>query len=335
MDSIKYLTNTIQTLLSKLTSMGRQGAARKDVLCCMGLDSRGLSFVCLRKVGNEMQLDFAETVPCDPNKPEVTLTALVQQHELTNAPCIWILNSGQYHLLQQEALPVKDAEFQSAIRWQIRKLLPFAIDDALIDQFPIPPAHISNPKKMIMVVVAQQSYVQPIALQIRAAGLNLQTIDIQELGMRNLTTVFENDDASTALIHLSGKATELIITREKAFYFSRHLEWSLEHFEKLSPNTEETHGYLDKLSLEVQRSFDYFQSQWRIPAPSRVLVVSPNPETQDLAAYLSQRIRVQADNINFSQIMPSRQALTTLQGSQYLPLLGAALRSEIDYATAN
>jgi MSHA biogenesis protein MshI len=328
MDSIKYLKEKLQ----QISTLGLTLRARSDAFCCIGLDQRGISLVYLRKVDDKMRLELIETVPCEQNNPLVELWGLVRKHNLEGVNCSWMLNAAQYQLILHDELPVKEDEFQSAIRWQIRKLLSFPIDDAYVDSFAIPPAQITNPKKTIMVVAAQQSIIKPIALQISESGLNLTSIDIQELGLRNITALYENDETATALIYLKENTSELVITRQKMFYFSRRLDWDLGFLTKSVLGQDSINDYLDKLSLEIQRSFDYFQSQWRFPAPSRLLIVALN-STLDIATYLSQRLRVQASNLNLNEKIFSKIKLTPAQEFQFLPIIGGALRNEINHAT--
>jgi Tfp pilus assembly PilM family ATPase len=331
MDSIKYLKEKLQ----QISTLGMTITARSDAFCCIGIDWRGITLAYLRKINGKAELQILETVPCDQNNPIIELWSLVKKHELEGVNCSWVLNPSQYQLLVHDELPVKDEEFQSAVRWQIRKLLPFSIDDAYIDSFVIPPAQITNPKKMIMIVAAQRSIIHPLALQISESGLNLTNIDIQELALRNITALYEKDDTTTALLYLREKASELVITRQKLFYFSRHLDWNFDFLTKSVVDQDSINGYLDKLSLEIQRSFDYFHSQWRIPAPSRVLIASLNPEILDVASYLSQRLKVQASNIDLNLMISSKMKLTRAQEFQYLPVIGGVIKDEIDYATAD
>jgi MSHA biogenesis protein MshI len=330
MDSIKYLKEKLQ----QISTFGMTTTARSDAFCCIGLDGRGITLACLRQINGKAELQILETVSCDQNNSHVELRSLVKKHGLEGVNCSWVLHPSQYQLLLHDELPVKEEEFQSAIRWQIRKLLPFPIDDTYIDSFIIPPAQITNPKKMIMIVAAQRSIIYPLALQISESGLNLTNIDIQELALRNIIALHEKDDNTTALLYLREKGGELIISRQKLFYFSRHIDWNFDFLTKSTMDQETLNGCLDKLSLEIQRSFDYFHSQWRIPAPTRVLIVSSNPEVVDVAAYLSQRLKVRASNLDLNEIIACKTQLMQIQEFQYLPLIGGILKDEIGYATA-
>ena len=332
MDSIKYLKDKLHAFAQRASNRSKSSS---NAFCCIEFTSKEFLFAYMTRKDGHAELQLVETIPCDVNNPLETLSTFVKINELEGMDCSWMLTSDKYHLLTMDELPVTPDEFQSAIRWQIKKLLPFPPDTAYIDVFPVPVAQISNPRKMITVVATPASYVQTIAEQINESGLNLTTIDIQELGLRNITALYEQDDITTALVYLQEKNSDLIITRQKAFYFSRRLDWNFEFLASNFENQETINQYLQKLALEIQRSFDYFQSQWRLPPPARVLIVTLNPNVLDIAAYMSQRLRFKVQNLNLNSVLSSKFELTSAIESQYLAVIGGAIRNEIDYATAD
>lgn len=328
MDSI----NNLKEKFEKFAQISLISALRDDAFCCISVEPKGFALACMRKTGATLELDFIETVTCKPSNFVMELWTLVKRHDLEGVKCSWVLDPNKYQILVHDELPVKDEEFQSAVRWQIRKLLPYSIDDAIIDSFPVPPAQIANPKKMIMIVSAQASYIRPIALQITESGLHLSSIDIQELALRNITACYEGDDNAVALLYLRENTSELIITRQKSFYFSRHLDWNLNLPPNVVADQENINNHLDRLTLEMQRSFDYFQTQWRYPAPTKVLVASLKPDAMDIANYLTQRLRLQASNLNVSEILPRKNKISHLTEIQNLPIIGGILRDDLSYA---
>jgi MSHA biogenesis protein MshI len=332
MDSIKYLKDKLAALAQQTF---KRRVQQNDALCCIEFGTNSFSAAYIRSETGRPVLELVETVPCDVTKPLAALIEFVKKNALEGVNCCWLLKSDKYQLITLDELPVKPEEFQSAIRWQIKKLLSFPVEDALIDKFSLPLPEIPNPKKTMTVVATQASYIQPIAEQIAESGLNLTTIDIQELALRNIMSMFEVDDKSTALVYLQEKNSDIIFSRQQEFYYLRRLDWS---FEKLASNydsQEKINQYLQKLALEVQRSFDYFQSQWRLPVPNHVLMVSLNPTVLDIAAYMSQRLRFPVENINLNKVLLSKVQLNSTAESQYLSVIGGALRNEINHATTN
>ena len=280
-------------------------------LCCIHLHSNTISLASISRKSGQPDLLLCDISSYQKEEDFSTaLALLVKKNHLENVPCSLLLNSEQYQLLQIEALPVTPAEFQAAIRWKIKDLIHIPLNDAVIDHFPMPLQKTANPQKMMTVVVASLNYLQKISDKIKTCGLNLTTIDIPELGLRNIAGLYERDEKSTALIYLQENQNQLLITRQKNVYFSRRLEAGLE-------------TNLDKLALEVQRSFDYYQSQWRQPPPANVVFATTS---LDLVKDLSQRLTTPVEILDLAQQMTVLQKLDLQQQTNYLLAIGGALR---------
>jgi len=79
------------------------------------------------------------------------LQDIVKQHHLTGATCVSVLEHGGYQLLQVEAPDVDPLELKAAIRWRIKDLIDFHVDDAVIDVFEMPA---NGPRARTMYAVA-------------------------------------------------------------------------------------------------------------------------------------------------------------------------------------
>jgi MSHA biogenesis protein MshI len=249
MDSIKHLKDLKNRLISFTQQTFNRRAQTSNSLCCIEFGTTSFSCAYVSAANGRPELELLETVPCDVNNPLPALTEFVKAHQLEGVNCSWLLKADKYQLINLDELPVKAEEFQSAIRWQIKKLLSFPVDNAFIDSYPVPRAQIPNPKKMITVVASQADYIQPIAEQIAESGLNLTTIDIQELALRNVVSMFETDDLCTAMVYLQEKNSDIIFTRQQEFYFLRRLDWSFEKLANNYENQENLNQYLQKLAL--------------------------------------------------------------------------------------
>lgn len=295
-------------------------------LCCISLDSQKITLTYVVYTGSKPELKVVSSVPYDANNLIPVLTELVKQHQLEAVTCSWMLSPEHYQFLSQEALPVSENEFQAAIRWKIKELISFPIDDATIDHFALPASKTQSSKPMNVIIVSRTSYLHSMIEQFTQCGLTIGVIDIPELGYRNISALYEKDEASTALIHIKAKNTNLIITRQKEFYFSRRLEFGSASFEGYEGNLAHL---LDALALEIQRSFDYFQSQWRYVAPSRVLLSIPKlPVEVDLPAELSQRLAVVVSLLDITQVVATAIPLDTTLQNVAIPVIGGALRDE-------
>jgi MSHA biogenesis protein MshI len=294
--------------------------------CCLSIDGQTLSLAYTQFKDGEFELQVCESSSYTDDTLPFVLSSLVKQYHLEGAHCTWILAPDKYQLLLLEELPVPAAEFQAAIRWKIKELSTFPVEDSIIDYFPIPIAKTHNSKKMMMVVIAQGSYLQMLASLLAQSELVLTAIDIPEMAMRNITALYEKDDIGTVLLYMQENATNVVITREKIFYTSRRLEFGQAFFSE----AENIESNLDILALEIQRSSDYYQSQWRYPAPSRMLLATQATLPADFSNSLSERLMVPIQLLDLQDVLVSKQVLNKNQQGQFLPVIGGALRERIN-----
>ena len=66
------------------------------------------------------------------------IARLTRAERLHDQVCITTLDIGAYSLLFVEAPDVPSSELRAAIRWRVKDLIDFHIDDAVIDVFDVP-----------------------------------------------------------------------------------------------------------------------------------------------------------------------------------------------------
>ncbi len=329
MDSIEFLKDK----MSWIKLLKFKSPAARAGLCCISITPQGFTLTYTLHKANQTELILCESVACNPKDFETVLTELVKEYQLIGTKCIWMLQPEEYLLFTMEELPVSAEEFQAAIRWKIKKLLPYSVDDAVIDSFAVPVPLITNPKKNITVVVSQSSHLNPVATQLNNAGLNLNSIDIPELGLRNIMSLYETKDSSTALVYLRDKNSLLLISRENEFYLSRRLDLDLKGL--LNATEDSLSDNLDRLALQLQRSFDYYHSQWRRPIPDKLLIVSPQAMSATTQTQLGERLSIAVIEVDLNDKLICKNKLTFEQQCNALPVIGGALRIEMKLHATN
>lgn len=324
--------------VASLFGRGREVSA-KSGFCCLSISSKEITLAYLEQKNGKNSLKLLEIIPYKINEGiSGVLTAAVKKYRLEGVNCSWVLHHSNYQLLQLDALPVTGAEFQAAIRWKIKSLLPFPIEDAVIDSFSLPIQKTHEPHKMMMVTAARVSYLQTFSAKIIQSGLKLTTIDIPELALRNITALYENDEKATALIYLERARGQLIITYKKVLYFQRLIEFGLESIKETEKGggQDEANVQLDKIALELQRSFDYYQTQWRQPPISRIFLATVESSSLPIISYLSQHLSMAIQPLDIHEMLASQFNLSIEMQGRFLPVIGGVLRDEdLDHAAAN
>jgi MSHA biogenesis protein MshI len=239
--------------------------------------------------------------------------------------CVTTLALGSYSLLFVEAPDVPPSELRAAMRWRVKDLIDFHIDDAVIDVFEVPDQKVTGKSAMMYAVVARSSVIRQQIDLLAGAGLNLEVIDIPELALRNIAAMLPEDVAGVALLYLSSRSGLITLTRQGTLYLSRRIETG---WEALSGNQDEMETRLDRIVVEIQRSLDYYESHFMQP-PIASMVVTPLPEgLNGVDAYLGEQLGIPVRSIDINSVIDVEESLPADVQSRCLMAIGAALRRE-------
>jgi MSHA biogenesis protein MshI len=219
---------------------------------------------------------------------QTKLKTYVENNHLMNTQCNIALSISKYQLLQVDRPAVEDTELNQALQWVIKEQLS-SDDEFTIDYFDQPVAA-SNVKKLNVVAINTRDIIE-IRDGILKAGLTLNIIGAEELAICNLLR--PSDDAVITLKQEKGGQLSLTIVKRNQLFFSRRLR-GYENLDNLSPE-ELKMGIVDNLSLEIQRSMDYFESQLR-QAPIKKVYISLDTIHQDaLAEFIKEVIFISVE----------------------------------------
>ncbi len=269
----------------------------------------------IQKVKGQFHWVKQHSLPIDNWQAE--LKDFVAANNLVNTKCNVALSISKYQLLQLDRPEVADDEINQALQWSVKEQL-FSEFELAIDYFD-PPVSSSNVKKVNVVAIAEQE-ICAIRDGVLKAGLNLNMIGVEELVTCNL--VESSDDAVIILKHEDGGQLSLNIVKRNLLYFSRRLR-GYENIASFSVE-ELKMAVVDNLSLEIQRSMDYFESQLRQAPVKKVYLSLDTIHQEALEQMIKEVIFVSVEKLPI-----------TLQNDNQLPLLptsfaslGAAIESE-------
>ena len=187
---------------------------------------------------------------------------------------------------------------------------------------------------MVYVVAARSAVVKQRINQLLEAGLKLNTIDIPELCYRNIASLLPEDVGGVALICLARQRGILTLTRQETLYFSRRLQTGAEILwrDDVDQLTPEIEGWLDSIVIEVQRSLDYYESNFSAPPIAGVVLAPLGKKIHGIAEYLSSQLGLPCRVLDLNELIDCPRPLAE-QGQVFcLPAVGAALRREVKAA---
>lgn len=285
--------------------------------------------VCLARVEHKngrrpLLADFVfHPWPSDENQDKA-LARIAANYGLKRQPCTTVLDQADYSLLLTEAADVPPDEIRAAMRWRVKDLIDFHINDATLDVFDVPGERAAGRARPMYAVAARAAAIQKRVDMMDAAGINLQVIDIAEMAQRNLAMLLPEDARGVALLSFTAANGLLTISKQGELYLSRSLDVGLDTL--LSGG--DAAAYFDRIVLEIQRSLDYYDSHFRQP-PIAGLMLVPNSRTASgLEEHLRANLSVAVSTIDLAQLMDFRSEFDMAARARCLMTIGAALRQE-------
>lgn len=278
------------------------------------------------------------------NQTASLLQQLSKEHELESSHCISVATQGSFSLLLVESPEVEASELKAAVRWRIKELIDFHIDDAIIDVFDIPGQKERGRAKLMYVVASRTSTVQQHINLLEKNNLNLAVIDIPELVLRNIAALLPEDKSGVATLYIGRDHGMLVITREQTLYLSRRIELGLKQLQDYLNTPAEEDEFvldgeepsmpaplqraLDNIVLEIQRSLDYYESHFSLPPVSGLVMAPMEENIPGVMGYLGGNLGVPVRMLDLNALIESDETLSDQLQSQCLFAIGAALREE-------
>lgn len=244
--------------------------------------------------------------------------------------CLTTLASSEYQLLSVDAPNVPPDELKTAIRWRLKDMLDFHIDDATIDVLDIPVDKNTPVRNRSMyAVAARNQVVQQRQELFSAAKIPLSVIDIPEMAQRNISALFEPDGRGLALLSFDAEGGLLTVTYDAELYLSRRIDASLSQL--VQADIAQRTACYDKITLELQRSLDHFDRQYHSIAVAKLMLSPLGEAATGLQEYLAANLYIPVEVLNLETVLDISKvpALKTAeQQRNYFMTLGAALRHE-------
>lgn len=275
-----------------------EGKPRPEILLCESFRKEGSDFDTLRRLRKELSLDRYQ--------------------------CATLLKTNEYQLLTVDAPNVPAAEAKNALRWSIKDMVDYPVETAVVDGVRVPGAENAGRPAQMLAVATRNEVIAAAVKPFNDADIDLEVVDVPELAQRNLAALFEQDGRGLAMLCFGDNGALLTFTSGGELYQARRIDVSLRDF---VPGADEAERY-DRIALELQRSLDHFDRQFRSVSVSR-LVISPVPDGARLAEYLGANLTVPVTLLDLGQVMdfPGVPELRDpLRQSQCLQMIGASLR---------
>lgn len=304
-------------------------------ISAFNIDGHGIALATIsRREGEAPALlahDYRELDPLD--SPADALKDLVDTHRLAKQSASLVVAPQSHSLLLIEAPDVPPAELKAAVRWRIKDLIDFHIDDAVIDVFEVPDKGAPGRAKLMYAVAARAGDIRESIDLLEGVGLEIEIIDIPELALRNVAAMLPEDVQGVAMLYFGEENGVMTLTRQGSLYLSRNLDVGLAH---MRPNPEDgaeereerLHRVLDHVALEIQRSLDYYESHFGQGAISNVAIAPMESDVPGMIPYLSGNLSLAVRLFDLGAVLDMGEPMSDSEQARGLLAIGAALRHE-------
>jgi MSHA biogenesis protein MshI len=291
----------------------------------------GISLAHVRRVPSaQPAVELVAFYPGDKSSAAAVMEKLAKECQAARYHCTALLSAGEYQLLSVDAPNVPRDELKTAIRWRLKDMLDFHVDDATIDVLDVPGDKDAPIRTHSMYVVAarNQTISQRQAL-FENAKIALSVIDIPEMAQRNVAALMETDERGLAMLSFDESGGLLTMTFAGELYLARRIDTTLQQLRQAEG--EQKSVLHDRIILELQRSFDHFDRQFRFITLAK-LVLSPSGQAElDLQEYLATHLHIPVEILALESVLDISkmpQLGKPEDQHRFLLTIGAALRHE-------
>lgn len=278
-----------------------------------------LASVTIRPNGQKPLINFIEVR--DVSTDTDAYQKIIDQYQLGQYPCSYVLNAIDYQCVHVEKPLVPADEVKQAVRWKIKDLIDYPVDDASLALLEIPSDENGyNQLSYLYVIAARNDRIGDISNRLIQQNVNLKVIDTKATAQRNIASFLEDENRAMAMLSLSSLGGLLTFTSGGELYHTRFIEM----------DQERSATSLERFALEMQRSLDYFDRQFAYVSVNKLLI-APFEYQQDFVDYLKNALYVPVESFNIQDIFDLAAGMhwpdAEMQAS-LLPVLGGALRQE-------
>jgi MSHA biogenesis protein MshI len=223
---------------------------------------------------------------------------------------------------------VPRAELRAAARYSMRDAFDFPIETATLDVFDLPEQNSHGNKKMCFAVATRGDAIEKMSSVFERQFRRFDVVDIPELCQRNLAALLPQDAKGVAFLMLRDDFAQLVLTRRGMLYVTRRFEY---RDRGVNDNTEFASNELpldpQVLSLELQRSLDYYESHFDETAINELYIAPAGTRANLLAAELGASTGLRISMYNIHDLIDVSFSAEIPDGWLGCMAIGAALRA--------
>lgn len=264
-----------------------------------------------------------------PDQVKKAITTYITDYGLNNIECCYVLNSAQYILSLIESTVNDNKAREKAILWGIKDYINYSIDDAILDYFEVPVLRSRDNVKLAYAVAMRAKESEEIGNLINSTGARLKYIDINELCLINIISLYNYRQIGYLLLKISQDNINILLVKNNALLVSRNAKIDIKKLDNFDPNVnvnDEKSVVADNLVLELQRSLDYGKSIFKDLHFSSVNILPCTINIDLFITWAENQIGLIFNKIDLSKRVKFNKEYSNQQQAECLTAIGAGLR---------
>lgn len=249
-----------------------------------------------------------------------------------------VLHHSLYQLLLSDVPDVPDEELHSAIELKAADLLPYDIDDAVLDVIQLPAEAYRGRMRMAFIIAALKKPLSLWLVALAKKGIKVPIIDTDTTALRNLA-VSHQQYSESGILHIKNHSSRLLLNYNSELVLSRSFDIGLNslteenvvddgELELTVSDNERASIQVDSLALEIRRSFDYYEAQLGLGAIAEMMFICDERHSQ-VAMNVAERL-----GSRFTLLKPSDHMTVTMPDdsfdtAEFYSILGCAYRGAL------
>lgn len=243
------------------------------------------------------------------------LAEVIEEKSLQRSSLSIVLPSHRIQTSQIEKEDLPDTQDQEALPWTLKDFISIPPQDMVCDYIDMPLQPFGQ-KPKAQVFATSRSYLENLLSQLHESNVTITDILTEQFALARLQT--SKDAAQLVFIqHEEGEGT-LLILKNQQICFARKIRGT----SALNKMTEDeiALGGADNLTLEIQRSIDYYESQLKQPPIKNVFIAMASANVEGIIDAMNQGLPVKAKQLPIADLIGGDNV-----SLRYLPAVGAAL----------
>ena len=272
-------------------------------------------------------IDFCAFIPnSDPIKQVEALQHIVKDKKWTGRTCSVVMHPSAYQLLLVDAPDIPEEELKDAMRFRIKDLIKFSLEECVVEAFQLPNDAYRGRLKMVYTAATNEKIVETLIDYIELSALNLWQIEISELAIRNLASLSPYDQQGVAILWLKSSCSYLNLCHNSDLYLSRKFDAGIASAQS-TPQLTSFQSDMEQLTLEIQRSLDYYESQLGKGSVHCIYLAPLSQPAPGVIEFLQQNLPVSIEPLDMTSLFSDCPNITTSEQALCMTAIGTAIRS--------